>query len=114
MVKQLIATRDKPGDSPAIPPDLIICWNDQFPADILDSPDCGRIGPLPYFRTGGHVAHGTLVENLFAVRGPGIAPGQKTRRGNLEDLPATILDLLGAQVPSGMTGSTLLSRDEMP
>lgn len=113
MVKQLIATRERPGDSPAIPPDLIVSWNDQFPADVLDSPDCGRIGPLPYFRSGGHVAHGTLVENLFAVRGPGIAPGLRTRRGNLEDMPATILDLLGAQAPSGMTGSSLLGRDEM-
>lgn len=112
LVKQLIATRDKPGDSPEVPPDLIVCWNNKLAADVMDSPDCGRIGPLPYFRSGGHLSHGSSVENFFAVRGPGIHPGVRVKPGNLEDLPATILDLLGAKASKDMTGSPLIRRDK--
>lgn len=107
-VKALTRIRDSAFDCPEIPPDLIVSWNDESPADSIDSLDFGRIGPLPYFRTGGHLSYGSLVEGIFAAQGPGILHGARTRTGKLEDIPATILALLGATPSSEMTGKSLL------
>jgi hypothetical protein len=107
LVKKLVSTRNSPFSNPEVPPDLIVCWDDFSPADTLDSPDLGRIGPLPYFRSGGHVSHGTLIENTCVVRGPSISPGMPTRLGKLEDLSATVLQLLGANLPGQVTGRPL-------
>jgi hypothetical protein len=78
-----------------------------MPADTLDSPDVGRIGPLPYFRSGGHASHGTVIENMLVAQGPDIPPGTSTRTGHLEDLPASLLHLLGAQIPGHIKGENL-------
>jgi hypothetical protein len=108
LVKRLEATRKTPLDHPEIAPDLVVCWDDSSPADALDSPELGRIGPVPYFRTGGHVSHGTLIENVCFARGPGIVPGTATRKGKLEDLGATILHLMGIELPERLTGTPLV------
>jgi len=107
LVKSLTQTRKSPWDAPEIPPDLIVCWDDSMPADTLDSPDVGRIGPLPYFRSGGHASHGTVIENMLVAQGPDIPPGTSTRTGHLEDLPASLLHLLGAQIPGHIKGENL-------
>lgn len=107
-VKALHRTRDFAFDTPDIPPDLIVSWSDDNPADCIDCPALGRVGPLPYFRTGGHLAHGSVIEGLFAAQGPEIAPGTIARSGTLEDVPATILALLDAIPNPEMTGKSLL------
>jgi predicted AlkP superfamily phosphohydrolase/phosphomutase len=109
LVQRVERTRENPFDAPHVPPDLVVCWDDSTPADSLDSPELGRIGPLPYFRSGGHVAHGTPIENMFAACGPKIVPGTVCATGTLEDLSATILDLVGAGIPDHITGRSLLS-----
>lgn len=109
-VKRLERTRTHPFEAPDIPPDLIVSWNGDTPADCLDSPTLGRVGPLPYFRSGGHVAHGSHVDGLFVAHGPGIAPASCLPRGRLEDVPATILGLLGLRPSPPMTGVPLLAR----
>lgn len=108
LVTRVLRTRRAPADAPGIPPDLVVCWDEGAPADALDSPDFGRVGPVPFFRSGGHVSHGTRCENTMFVCGPGIPAGSRTRSGALEDLPATILDLMGLEPPAHMTGRSLL------
>lgn len=110
LVQRLLRTRRAPSDAPEIPPDLIVCWDGGAPADAMDSPEFGRIGPVPFFRSGGHVAHGTVCENTIFACGPGIAAGSRMRSGALEDLPATILHLAGAAPPAHMSGRSLLER----
>ena len=109
-VKTVTTARKNPFESPSIPPDMIVGWDDSAPADCLDCAELGRVGPVPYFRSGGHVAHGTRIENMFAVSGPGIGPANYTGDGKVEDLSATILYLLNAQQPAQLTGSSLIDR----
>jgi predicted AlkP superfamily phosphohydrolase/phosphomutase len=109
VVKRVIRTRQSPFDDEGIPPDLIVCWDDETPADVIDCPVVCRIGPVPFFRSGGHVSHGTPVENRMFVRGPTIEAGTYLRGGALQDLPATILDLLGVAARPEMEGSSLLA-----
>jgi predicted AlkP superfamily phosphohydrolase/phosphomutase len=110
LVQRVERTRENPFDAPDVPPDLIVCWDDSTPADALDSPELGRIGPLPYFRSGGHVSHGTPIENMFVACGPKIAPGTVCATGKLDDLSATILDLVDAGIPDHGAGRSLLGR----
>lgn len=104
LVKRVLATREAPLEKPEVPPDLIVCWDDHVPADMVDCPEVGRIGPVPYFRTGGHLSHGSLIENFCVACGPSLPAGQPPRTGKLEDLSATILHLVGATVPDQVKG----------
>jgi hypothetical protein len=97
VVERIERTREQPMDSPGIPPDLIVCWRSDTPFDAVESPQFGRIGPLPFFRSGGHRAHGARIDNVLFARGPGIAPGSTVKPGHLEDVPATLLALMGAE-----------------
>lgn len=108
LVKEVIQIRRHPEERSEIPPDLVVVWEDLPPACALDSPDLGRIGPLPYFRSGGHVAHGADIENLLVARGPVFEPGSTAGPGHLLDVPATILDLMDAPRPFGMPGRSLV------
>ena len=112
LVEKIIKIRNTPSDNdPKCPADLIVCWNENITTDALDSPDIGRIGPVPFFRTGGHYAHGTVTENLLAICGPGIEPGSRLATGMQEDLPATILGLMGANIPEHFDGKSLLGHE---
>ncbi len=107
-VKEVIQTRERPEQQPEIPPDLVVTWRGDPPACALESPRTGQIGPLPYFRSGGHVAHGTEIENLLLASGPSFAPGSTAGPGHLLDVPASILDLLGVPRTPEMAGRSLI------
>jgi predicted AlkP superfamily phosphohydrolase/phosphomutase len=85
-------------DEPAA--DLVVKWRD-LPADIVDSPEFGRIGPLPFRRSGDHTPRG-----FCAVAGSnrGLA-----RRGRLVDVAPTLLDLLDVEAPPHLDGVSLLA-----
>ena len=108
-VDHVIRTRTDPFEAAHIPPDLLVCWRDEYPIDTLDSPQLGRVGPVPYFRSGGHRRHGTRIDNLLIAAGPGLSPGSVVPGGRLEDLSATILHLAGADSPIPIEGRSLLS-----
>jgi predicted AlkP superfamily phosphohydrolase/phosphomutase len=101
MVREIVRTRSGPGDDdPSRPPaDLIVLWQEDTPTDVVEGPRTGRIGPLPYFRSGGHSSRGFL-----AAAGPGIAPGSRLAGSSAQDLTATILHLLGEPVPAHVGG----------
>ncbi|MBO0348441.1 alkaline phosphatase family protein [Phormidium pseudopriestleyi FRX01] len=84
--------------------DLIVIWNDK-PADVIDCGQFGRIGPVPYRRTGSHRNRGFLN-----ITGPGIRPGTQLREGHGVDLAPTILKLMNAPIPGYYDGTSLVEK----
>jgi predicted AlkP superfamily phosphohydrolase/phosphomutase len=79
--------------------DLIVRWRG---APVgFDHPEHGRIGPLPYRRTGGH----TGGPGVAYIAADGVAPG---RHGLVSafDLVPTVIDMLGAPCPPGLSGTS--------
>ena len=103
MVADVLRPRGGVSDDDAKLPDadLLILWTPQ-PADVVDTP-CGRIGPVPFQRTGSHVARGFLMAS-----GPGMEDGVLPPDAHALDLAPTILSLLDAPVPAYMEGRALL------
>ena len=104
LAKEVVRVRQSAFDrDPKLPDaDLIISWHDE-PADVVESPSFGRIGPVPYGRTGSHVNRGFVL-----AEGPGIEPGSTLPEGRVIDVAPTLLSLLGAPVPEYMEGKPLL------
>lgn len=112
-VKQVIRTRLSAFDiADDAPPDLIVCWVTDQHIDTLDSPDFGRIGPVPFFRSGGHHPHGTEIQNSMFLFSNNMEARWSLDNGKLEDIPATYLDLIGAERPEHFNGRSLLNRSE--
>ena len=109
VVERVIRVREDPHTKREIPPDLIVCWRRSRPFDTVDSPMLGRVGPLPFFRSGGHKQHGEQVTNVLFAHGPGLAAGAEVNQGHLRDVPATLLALIGAEPPMGMEGRPLFT-----
>jgi hypothetical protein len=105
LVKRVERTRSGPEDrDPRRPdPDLIVLWRSD-PADVVDSPTLGRIGPLPFNRSGSHVHRGFLL-----AAGPSIPSGAVLPRGQALDIAPTILALMGAPIPSYCDGAPILA-----
>jgi hypothetical protein len=81
MVEDIVRPR---GSADALDPklpdaDLLIRWTAR-PADVVDTP-LGRIGPMPFQRTGSHVERGFLV-----ACGPGMSPETAPASGHALDL----------------------------
>jgi predicted AlkP superfamily phosphohydrolase/phosphomutase len=105
MVKQIVRTRQQPEQrDPKLPDaDLVIIWQEEHVTDVVDSPELGRIGPVPYSRTGSHRSDGFLV-----AQGPGIEPGSSAPEGHALDLAPTVLSLMGASIPPHFEGRPLI------
>ncbi|NEP00040.1 MAG: nucleotide pyrophosphatase [Symploca sp. SIO2E9] len=103
IVKKVIKTRNSAFDrDPKLPDaDLVVIWQD-YPTDVVDSPNFGRIGPVPYHRSGGHQPNGCLI-----IKGPNIAPGSTLPDGHAVDIAPTILELMGAPIPEYFEGKSL-------
>ena len=67
--------------------DLIVFYESE-PTDVVDSPTFGRIGPVPYARTGGHVNRGLAI-----LKAADFQPGSMLPSGHVRDLAPTILSL---------------------
>lgn len=104
IIKKVVRTRQDPLDSSLNLPnaDLVTVMAD-CPSDVVDSAAFGRIGPIPYHRTGGHPPEGFLI-----AQGAGIAPNTELPEGHVVDLPPTILKLMGVAVPQYCEGQSLL------
>jgi predicted AlkP superfamily phosphohydrolase/phosphomutase len=103
LVHRVVRTRSGPDDrDPRRPdPDLIVLWRSS-PADVVDSPTLGRIGPLPFNRSGSHVHRGFLL-----AAGPSIPTGAVMPSGQAVDIAPTILALMGAPIPSYCDGAPI-------
>lgn len=110
-VKRVVRTRVGPngpatdGERPS-DADLIVIW-DGVPIDVVDHPKAGRIGPVPFKRSGSHVHRGFLM-----AAGPGISAGAQLTEAHALDIPPTVLTLLGSAIPAHFDGKALpLLRD---
>lgn len=105
-VERVVRTRAQPG-GPAIDgerpsdADLIVIWQG-VPIDVVDHPRAGRIGPVPFKRSGSHVHRGFLM-----AAGPGIPAGARLPEAHALDIPPTILTMLGARIPTHFDGKPL-------
>ncbi|MEB3360484.1 MAG: alkaline phosphatase family protein [Synechococcales bacterium] len=106
-VADLIRTRTSPTASDLGLPDadLIVMWNEQRLADMLESPSFGRIGPVPYQRTGSHTPNGFMLLH----NGSGYTLASE-RQASALDLAPTLLDLMGAPIPDYFEGQSLLTK----
>jgi predicted AlkP superfamily phosphohydrolase/phosphomutase len=86
--------------------DLVILWA-PTPVDVVDTP-FGRIGPMPFQRTGSHVERGFLIAS-----GPRISVSASPANGHAIDLAPTILSLMDAPIPDYMEGRALFARPEI-
>lgn len=107
MVRRIVRPRTgATRDDPKLPdPDLLVLWTAQ-PTDVVDTP-CGRIGPVPFQRTGSHVERGFLLAS-----GPGIDEAAVPQDAHALDLAPTILALMDAPLPAHLEGRPLFSRLE--
>jgi hypothetical protein len=108
-VRQVLRTRRHALESGAHLPDadLMVLWHNA-PMDVVDSPTAGRIGPVPFKRSGSHVHRGFLL-----AAGPGILPGPLPE-GHAVDIAPTILDLMGAPLRDGFEGRPIGSGEGRP
>jgi predicted AlkP superfamily phosphohydrolase/phosphomutase len=104
MVHDIVRTRKDPLDAdPKLPDaDLIVGWTDDYATDVVESPELGRFGPYPPYRSGSHRHQGFLC----AV-GPGIAAGTHIEGGHVMDLAPTILQLMSVTPPDYFDGKPL-------
>ena len=90
MIREIVKTRADPLATGTGPPaDLIVLWQEESPTDVVDSAHVGRIGPLPYFRSGGHSSRGFVM-----ARGPDFVPGSRLADLRAEELPRFLVQLL--------------------
>jgi predicted AlkP superfamily phosphohydrolase/phosphomutase len=85
-------------------PDLLVLWTAQ-PVDVVDTP-FGRIGPVPFQRTGSHVERGFLL-----AAGPALAGVEMPANAHALDLAPTILSLMAAPIPAHLEGRPLFDAD---
>ena len=87
--------------------DMIVHW--RAPTQGFDHPRLGRIGPVPYRRTGGHTGgHGFAY-----LAGSDLPPGDYGLRSAFDVAP-TVFDLLGERPAGGLAGKSLLSAAMTP
>jgi predicted AlkP superfamily phosphohydrolase/phosphomutase len=105
LVRKIVRTRESPLESgPHLPDaDLIVFYHSE-PVDVVDSPAFGRIGPVPYARTGGHANRGFAI-----IKADGLSPGSVLPQGHVRDLAPTILALLGVPARNDWNGVPLTS-----
>jgi predicted AlkP superfamily phosphohydrolase/phosphomutase len=85
--------------------DLIIVWSGA--ALGLSHPEWGPIGPLPFRRPGGHSG----PYGMAYVAGDNVTAGDYAVRSSFDVVP-TIVELLGEQLPAGLSGRSLLSHNQ--
>ncbi len=75
----------------------------------IESAKAFIIGPLPFFRSGGHLPHGSEIVNTLMVHGyeGQLSPSGPT--GKLIDLPVTLLQLLDPGILHDLPGRSLIS-----
>ena len=98
IVREVLTPKRDPFETvtSAPPGDLTVVWRNRDPSDVVEAPGIGRIGPAPWFRSGGHSPTGFCL-----ARGPGVPVGSRFERARVVDLSATLAAALGTSAPVG-------------
>ena len=104
MAKDVLRVRDFPEDEgkDKPPADLVVLWKEDKVTDVVEHPAHGRIGPAPFFRTGGHSTRGFLLAHA-----PGFEAGSRLEGAKVTDLTATLLSRTGQEIPDYIKGKPL-------
>jgi predicted AlkP superfamily phosphohydrolase/phosphomutase len=81
--------------------DLVVLWQGQA-NDMIEDKDLGRLGPVPFWKSGSHRPSGFVIG-----RGPGIPGRAAGGRARVIDLAPTVLDLMGCPLPPQLPGRPL-------
>jgi predicted AlkP superfamily phosphohydrolase/phosphomutase len=92
-----------PREQPSTQADLVVVWKGA--AVCLEHPSLGRIGPVPYRRTGGH----TGPYGMAYIRADNGLAGDHGIRSAFDVVP-TIIDLMGYPRNRSLSGASLFSR----
>ena len=84
--------------------DLVIVWCNSPLA--IEHPQIGRVGPVPYRRTGGH----TGPYGMVYIANAGLKPGSYGVSSAFNVAP-TIVQLMGESLPGGLSGHSLIDQD---
>lgn len=103
VTSEIYCPKQNPHDVGPSEADVYIVWQD---APLgFSHPRLGKIGPMPYLRTGGHTGkHGFLQ-----VVDRDIAPGHYGLASSFDVVP-TIIELLGCDHLPGVSGTSLVSQ----
>lgn len=106
IVKEVIPMRDRAddGDPNAADADLVVLFEEDHVSDVVDSPDVGRIGPVPMLRSGSHRADGFIL-----AAGPRIGNRALPEDLHSLDLAPSVLGLLTDEKPDHLEGRSLFS-----
>ncbi|MGF1515219.1 MAG: alkaline phosphatase family protein [Elainellaceae cyanobacterium] len=104
MAQEIIRTRQSPTEDDSRLPDadIVVVWQEEYASDSIESPDVGRIGPVPHYRSGSH-----RPEGFFVASGPGIEPSTTVSGRHALDISPTILALVGAPIPEYLQGEAI-------
>ena len=92
---------DDPLDVAASGADMKVNWKENA-LSVLEHPHLGRVGPVPFRRTGGH----TGPYGMAYLKSDMLAPGDYGTRSSFDVVP-TLFDLLNEQVPARISGYSL-------
>jgi len=81
--------------------DLVVIWEQQA-NDMIEGKTCGRLGPLPFWKSGSHQPTGFVLG-----LGPDIPRHASPGQARVTDLAPTVLQLLGIAAPSHLCGRPL-------
>ncbi len=105
VVERIYKTRDHYAGQPWLDllPDLCVLWRNSA-VDRVTSPTLGEFLPpeAPDARSGNH-----RMDGFFCAVGPDVAPGVDLGDADLVDLAPSVLELLGAPIPTGLRGRPL-------
>ena len=104
VVKEVMRMRQSAFEyDPKLPDaDLVVIWQDKT-ADVMESPDWGSIGPVPYRCTGSYRPGGFLI-----ATGVGIEVDSSRPESHIVNLAPTILKLMGVNIPEYFEGEPLI------
>lgn len=104
MVRDAIRTRDSGADRDPKRPDadIVILWQEDYASDVCESPEFGRIGPAPHYRSGSHRPEGFIMAS-----GPNVHSNGESFYGHALDIAPTILSLMNAPIPEHLEGKPL-------
>lgn len=106
LVQEVVRSREYLRGTPAdrLPDaDLVVLWQRQA-NDMSEAETMGRLGPLPFWKSGSHQPTGFVIG-----RGAGIPRPPAAGQARVTDLAPTVLGLLGVVPPPSLAGKALFT-----